>query len=87
MCSFWQYGSAETLIFSGAGAVPAKLILPPIDADPLAAPPAAPAPGAAACVVAGAAAGASCFSPPPQATKARGAASATTARVLRMNIT
>jgi hypothetical protein len=36
-------------------------------------------------VVAGAAAGGSCFS--PQATKARGAANATTARDFRMDIT
>jgi len=29
LCSFWQYGSAETLIFSGPAPCRAKLILPP----------------------------------------------------------
>jgi hypothetical protein len=79
-------GSAETLIFSGAGAVPAKLILPAIDADPLAAP-ASAARGRRLSWLAGAAAGASCFSPPPQATRARGAARRDNGEDFRMDIT
>ena len=80
----WHLGSAEVLIFSGAGAVPSKLILPEMEALPVVAPAGAPPAGPAAEVAAGPGGGVSSLGP-PQPAKGR-PTSASTARVVRMDI-
>src|SRR5436305_12458165 len=84
-CIAWHLGSAEVLIFSGAGAVPSKLILPEMEAAPVVAPPPADAAGAAADAAGAGGGAASSLAPPPQARRGR-PTRAITARDDRMDI-